>query len=58
MVEVTFLWAEMAGADPTAHVPQLFAVIFILSVLPDVPSPDVLPVWQDEHAIMAALTPA
>lgn len=63
VVAVTFLCAEVAGAVPTAHVPQLSEVRRI-TIVPVAGIAGVAGVagiarrvWQDEHAIMAALTP-
>jgi hypothetical protein len=39
VVGVTFLCAEMAGADPIAQAPQLFEVAFMISVPPVAPPP-------------------
>lgn len=65
VVEVTFLWAETPlGAVPIAQIPQL-AEVRRTTIVPVAGVAGVAGiagvargVWQDEHAIMAALTPA
>jgi hypothetical protein len=60
VVAVTFLWAEIAGAVPGVHALQP-SEVRRTTIVPVAGVAGVAGVarrvWQDEHAIMAALTP-